>query len=291
MNKFTCIHTFITVIEENSFARAANKLRISTGAVSRQITALEQDLGAQLLNRTTRRLSLTEIGAAYYPQCKKILSELQVAEDEIAGSQKEASGLLSVTVPSYFAEKFILPRLQKFMQANPKLRVKLQVAERFPDLSQEDIDLIFGVSMPGPPELIQKQIMTTRYVMCASPAYLKKYGVPKKPSDLSEHRYITHSMRVPDNILKLDNNVELFVEPCLWLNNAQAMRQCALEDMGIVRLHDYMVNAALNAKKLIEILPQYHCTKIPVFLYYQPSRYLQPKIRKFIDYFNILPTT
>ena len=286
MNKLTCIHTFITVIEANSFARAAQKLRISTAAVSRQITALEHDLGAQLLNRTTRRLSLTEVGATYYPQCKKTLNELYVAEQEIEGSQKEATGLLSVTVPSYFAEKFILPRLHKFMQQNPKLRVKLQVAERFPDLSQEGIDLIFGVSMPGPPELIQRQILKTRYVTCASPLYLKKHGMPKKPSDLSKHCYITHSMRIPDDTLKFDDDTEVFVEPSLWINNASAMRDCAIESMGIVRLHDYMLNEAIKDKKLIEILPQYNRTEIPVFLYYQQSRYLQPKIRKFIDYFT-----
>lgn len=286
MNKLECIITFIAVVEENGFAAAAKKHRVSTAAVSRQITALEHALGAQLLRRTTRRLSLTEVGSEYYQQCKKTLSALQAAEEAVVGSQKEATGLLHVMSNRYFAEKFILPRLKTFMQQNPKLRIKLEVAERFPDLSIEGIDLIFGVSMEGPPELIRRKVASTRYVLCAAPNYLKKQGTPKTPADLAKHSYITHTMRVPDNVLKFDENIEVYVDPILWLNDSRAMLDCALQGLGVVRLHDYIVDEALANKKLIEILPQYNCSEIPVFLYYQQNKYLQPKIRKFIDFYT-----
>jgi DNA-binding transcriptional LysR family regulator len=286
MNKLECINTFIAVVEENSFVRAAKKQRVSTAAVSRQITALEHALGVLLLNRTTRRLALTEMGMEYFQQCKKTLSELQAAEEAVLGSQKEATGVIHVMSTPYFAEKFILPRIELFMQQNPKLRIKLEVAERFPDLSTETIDLIFGISIEGPPGLKQRKVMTTRYVLCASPDYLQKRGMPKTPADLTKHKYITHQMRVPDNVIAFDKNQEVYVEPTLWLNDSRLMRDCAIQGLGVVRLHDYFVNDALLNKKLIEILPQYNRTELPVFLYYQQSRYLLPKIRKFIDFFS-----
>ncbi len=285
MNKLECITSFIAVIEENSFAGAAKKHRVSTAAISRQITALEQDLGAQLIIRTTRRLSLTEIGTEYYQQCKKTLADLQEAEEAVKGSQKEATGLLHVMSNRYFSEKMILPRLRSFMQQNPKCQIKLSVAERFPDLVTEEIDLILGVSLEGPPGLVQRKIATTRYVLCASPDYLKKQGTPNTPADLINHHYITHSMRVPDNVITFDDDQKIYIEPILFLNDALTMRDCALQGLGIVKLHDYMVNDDLKSKKLIEILPKYNRTQIPVFLYYQKKRYLQPKIRKFIDFF------
>ncbi len=286
MNKILCISTFISVIEENGFAAAARKQQVSTAAISRQVTNLERTLGAQLLHRTTRRLSLTDIGREYYQQCKKTLNELQAAEDAVQGSQQEATGVLHIMSNRYFSVKFIVPRLALFMQDNPKLRIKLEVAERFPDLTMEGIDVIFGISMEGPAELIRRNFAYTRYVLCASPQYLQQYGIPHTPADLTQHRYITHTMRVPDNVLKFDDNQEIYVEPTLWLNDSRAMRDCALQGIGIVGLHDYIVNDALANKQLIEILPQYNRTQRPVFLYYQQSRYLQPKIRKFIDFFT-----
>lgn len=285
MNKLECIITFITIIEENGFASAAKKQKISTAAVSRQIATLEQALGAQLLHRTTRRLALTEIGREYYQQCKKTLGELQAAEEAVLGSHKEATGLLHVLSNRYFSEKFILPRLPLFMQQNPKLRIRIEVAERFPDLKTEEIDLIFGVSMEGPPSLIRRKVATTRYVFCAAPEYLKKHGVPQTPVDLSKHNYITHNMRIPDNILKFERNQEIYIEPILGLNDSRSMLDCAIHGIGIVRLHDYIVKEALSSHKLIEVLPEYNQVELPVFLYYQQSRYLQPKIRKFIDFF------
>ncbi len=286
MNKLECITTFITVIEEMSFAKAAKKLKLSTPAVSRQITKLEQDLQVQLLSRTTRRLTLTELGQAYYQQCKKTLSDFIDAELMIKGNQKEAKGLLHVMCNRYFAETFILPRLPHFLAQNPNLQLKIDVAEKFPDLGQEGIDIIVGISMEGPPDLKRRQIASTRYILCASPDYLKKHGMPKTAQELRKHHYITHHMRVPDNIIQLDNNEEVIINPILWLNDSRLMRDCAIQGLGMVRLHDYILKQALDNKQLIEILPELHQKIIPVYLYYQPTRFVQPKIRNFIDFFT-----
>src|SRR5579862_2821989 len=147
MSKLEHILTFISVVEENGFAAAARKQGISTAAISRQISRLESELNAELLLRTTRQISLTEIGAHYYQQCKKTLTELKEAELAITSSQKEATGVINITSTRYFTSNYLIPHLSQFMQENPNLRVRFELAERFPDLALEGIDILFGVSI------------------------------------------------------------------------------------------------------------------------------------------------
>lgn len=286
MSKIERIITFIDVVEANGFAAAARKQKISTAAISRQISNLEAELGAQLLQRNTRLLKLTEVGGQYYQHCKQIIHGLAEAEAAIAGSKLEATGTIRIASGLFFAKKFLVPYLPEFMELTPKLKIQLELAERFPDFSQENIDVLFGVSLDGPPDLVRKYFLTTRYVLCASSSYLEKYGIPRKPADLTSHAYICHSTRPHDNILTFANGVEVAIEQKLVMNDTSAMYECALQGMGIVKLHDYMVETALQEKKLIEILPKYQEPSFPVYLYFQSSRYLQPKIRRFIDFYN-----
>ncbi len=286
MNKLECITAFIAVVEKNSFVAAAKKCGISTAAVSRKISHLEFEFKTKLLHRTTRKISLTEIGAQYYQQCKKLIKELIEAESAIMGNQSELTGILNITSSRYFAIRHLIPKLPGFMALYPQLKIKLELAERFPDLDKEEVDLIFGVSVEGPEKLVRKRVATTHYVRCASPQYLKEYGTPKIPADLSQHRYIAHTMRVSNNVEKFKGNKEIYVKPILFLNDSRAMRECAIQHMGIVKLHDYVVNHALQDGRLVEILSEYREARQSVYLYYQQSRYLQPKIRKFIDFFT-----
>ncbi len=288
MSKFDRIATFLTVIEENGFAAAARRNGVSTAAISRQMAALEKELGTQLILRTTRQISLTEVGKGYYQQCKRTLSELHAAEEAIAASKNEATGVLHIMANRYFAITHLLPKLPEFMQLNPNLHIHFQLAERFPNLEKEGIDILFGVSIEGSSELVRRRVATTRYILCASPNYLKKYGAPKNPMDLSKHHYITHSIRKPDNVVLLKDNKVIHVNPKLWLNDSYAMRECAIHDMGIVNLHDYMVIDAIRDGKLVEVLREYQETEKSVYLYFQQSRYLQPKIRRFIDFYSAL---
>ena len=286
MPHFSQISAFIAVVEQNSFAAAARQLGVSTAAISRQVARLEADLHTQLLYRTTRRVTLTEIGTEYYQQCKKALEGLAEAERTISASQAVAIGTLSITSSRYFALQYLLPRLPKFMAQNPQLEIKIELAERFPDLEKENIDLIFGILMPESFDLVRKRVATTRYVLCASPQYLKKYPPPKTPEDLRRHRYLSHSTRSPDNVVIFKNNREITVQPFLRINDSQALRDCAIQGMGIVLLHDYMVSDALKEGRLIELLKDFSQPQQLVYLYYQQSRYLQPKIRRFIDFYT-----
>lgn len=286
MSKFERIATFVAVIEENGFAAAARKKEVSTAAISRQITALEAELHVQLIKRTTRQLTLTDIGEAYYQQCKKALSELQEAENAITTSKNKATGVLNIMANRYFTIVHLLPKLPQFMRLNPQLRIHFQLAERFPNLEKEGIDILFGVSIEGSDELVRRRVATTRYVLCGSPQYFKKRGMPKQPADLIKHDYITHSIRKPDDVVVFKDGKEIHLNPLLRLNDSYAMRECALLGMGIVNLHDYMVADAIKEGKLIEVLRDYQEPQKHVYLYYQQSRYLQPKIRRFIDFYT-----
>jgi len=286
MSKLERIATFIDVVEENGFSAAARKNGISTAAISKQITALEDELKTSLLNRTTRQISLTETGEVYYQQCKIVLNELKEAENAISKSKGKATGILHVFANRYFSISYLLPKLANFMHRHPHLRVKFQLAERFPDIEKEGIDILFGVSSEGSPDWVRKRVASTRYILCASPSYLKKHGTPIVPADLSKHQYITHSMRTPDNVIQFRDDISIHVSPYLWLNDSFAMRECAMRDMGIVNLHDYMVDSLIKEGKLIEVLREYQEPRINVYLYYQKSRYLQPKIRSFIDFYT-----
>lgn len=286
MSKFEQIETFLNVVHENSFAGAARKQGISTAAISRQISRLEADLGVQLLERTTRKIGLTEIGSEYYKHCQRALAELNEGQALISGSQLEPSGILNITSNRHFANEYLIPYLSEFMTLYPKITLNLELAERFPDFSEENIDILFGVSLEGPPDLVRKRITSTRYVLCASPDYLKKFGTPTSPDELSEHRYITHAMRKPDNVIQFRNNKKIFLKPIIFLNDGQTMLECSIRGIGIVMLHDYVVRDAINKGLLIELLNEYQEPERPVYLYYQQQKYLQPKIRLFIDFFT-----
>ncbi len=286
MSKFEQIETFLNVVHEGGFAAAARKQGLSTAAISRQISRLEADLGVQLLERTTRQIKLTEIGAEYYQYGKKALAELDEAQALIKGSQSEPSGVLNITSNRYFAMEYLIPYLSEFIALYPKLILNIELAERFPDFNVENVDILFGVSLEGPPNLVRKRITTTRYVLCAAPNYFKNYGTPKTPDELSHHKYITHVMRKPDNIIHFRHDKKVCVKPTLFLNDCQIMLECALQGMGIVMLHDYIVRDVIKKNLLIEILQEYQTSENPVYLYYQHQRYLQPKIRHFIDFFT-----
>lgn len=286
MSKLSRIGTFISVIEENGFAAAAKKKGVSTPAISRQILALETELNTQLIKRNTRHISLTEVGYEYYGHCKMAIEKLLEAENAISHSQDQAIGTLTILSNPYFALSYIVPRLSDFLKQNPGLKINLKLEERFPNLDKEDIDIVFGMSLEGSIDLVRKRFASTRYVLCASPTYLEQYGIPKNLEELASHHYITHSMRQPEDVIEFKGDKRIYISPVLRLNNTFAMKECALQHLGIVNLHYYMVEQDLREKKLIEILEEFQIPEMNIYLYYRPSRYLHPKIRRFIDFFT-----
>jgi len=284
MSKIDRMLTFVEVVDSGSFRQAASKLKISTAAVSKQIALLENEFGGELLKRTTRKLVLTDTGMTLYNQCKRLMSELYEIEALASDIQKEPSGKLKVVIAPYFARLFMIPYLQEFYDRYPKLILDLSLEERIPDFEKEDVDLLIGMSISGPLSSIQRKIAMTRYVLCASPRYLKLHGTPKKPSDLKNHKYITHSIRRPNNVIQLTDNKEIEVKPCLFVNDSRAMVDAALQDLGIINAHEYAARDALAKKKLVELLPSFSKKTTPIYVCYRQSARLPSKIRVFIDF-------
>lgn len=284
MPNLSQMETFILTAELGSLAAAGRKLGISPAAVSKQLTKLEEELGLQLMLRSTRKLELTEVGSNYCLQCKRIFEEVEAAAALVSQVKAVPHGSLKIVSGRYFAATYIVPHMKEFLLKYPKIELNLELAERMPDLNAEAVDVLIGMSLSASGDVIQRRIATTRYVLCASPEYLKKFGVPKKPGDLKKHRYITHSMRKPDNELTFDDGKAVTLNPYIRANDAQAMVDFALDGLGIVKLHDYAVKDGLERGILKEVLAEYNQSPLPIYVAYPQRRFISSKVRVFIDF-------
>ncbi|MFA6916799.1 MAG: LysR family transcriptional regulator [Parachlamydiales bacterium] len=285
MKRLEHLTTFLTVVKETSFAAAGRILGISTAAVCKQINALEKELGVQLLIRSTRRLNLTEAGHLYYIEAEKISAQINEMDALFSKVRGEPSGLLKIGTSRHFAAHHLFPHLPSFLEKYPKITLKIENIERIPDLTKEEIDINMGHRFVGGPNDIIKKIGSTKYVMCASPGYLKKFGIPKNPKELGKHRFITHTMRDPNNVLTFDQGLEIVLKPYLYFNDSMLMTESALQGMGIIKTHRPVVLSYLNAGELVEILQGFDTSEQPLYLAYQPFKHMQAKVRHFIDYF------
>lgn len=275
----------VLTAELGSLAAAARALKISPAAVSKQLTKMEKALRTQLLLRTTRKIELTDVGRDYLAQCQRVLEEADQAEALISEMQREPSGNLTVLSNPHFAASYIVPKISPFLSKFPKIHLNLELGERIPNLSEEPIDIVVGMSLTIPGEVIQKRIATTSYVYSASPDYLKAFGQPKTPEDLKHHRYLTHSMRKPDNVLKFDKDKSITIQPYLRVNDAETLLRLSLAGLGIVKLHRYLVQDHLSSGRLVELFSQENKSEIPIYLAYPQRRFIPSKIRAFIDFF------
>jgi DNA-binding transcriptional LysR family regulator len=278
------METFVLTSELGSLAAVARKLGISPAAISKQLTRLEEDLGLQLLVRSTRRIELTEVGINYCLQCRRILEEVEAASALISQVKAVPYGILRIVSGRHFATSYIIPHMREFLLKYPRIELNLELAERVPDLNLEAIDVLIGMSISATGDAIQKRIATTSYSFCASPNYLKLFGTPEKPIDLKNHQYITHSMRKPDNELLFRDKEVITINPYIRVNDAQTMLKFALDGLGIVKLHHYVVKEHLEQGTLQELLTTYNNSEIPIYVAYPQRRYISSKVRCFIDF-------
>lgn len=284
MTDFSQIRSFVLTVELRSIVAAARRLGLSPAAVSKQLSRLENDLGVQLLIRTTRHIELTDIGKSYYTQCQRILDEVNEAKTLIDQSKAIPSGPLRVVAPPHFAKMHIIPCLPQFLALYPKIELNLELAERIPDLQNEPIDLLIGMSISAGDDAIQRTIGSTTYVICAAPKYLHQHGTPQNLIELLHHRHITHSRRQPYDSLCIPGKEPIAITPYLQANDTETMLALALEAIGIVMLHRYVVEEHLLSGALIQLLPSFTNSAIPLYLAYPHRRFLASKTRLFIDF-------
>jgi DNA-binding transcriptional LysR family regulator len=281
--------TFAKVVETRSFSAAAQALNTSKSLVSKQIGNLEKALGVRLLQRTTRRMSLTEIGAAYYEHCARIMQEVDAATETVTQLQAEPRGVLRVTSPVIFASLHLAPALRTFLHRYENVEVELNATDRAVDLVDEGYDLAIRISDNPPPNMVARKIAPVRWATCASPGYLERHGTPSTLQELGRHQCLVYqgSPVSHGGWRYMQNGKEITLHPTgrCRVNTSEALLQLALDDMGIVRFPTYIVGQHLRTGRLKEILAEYAGDlDMALYMIYMPNRYMQPKVRAFIDY-------
>lgn len=289
MHKWEGIEAFVSVVHHNSFSRAAEALAVSRSHVSKQIALLESRLGAQLLVRTTRKLSVTEVGQAFYLRCQDILTTLEEAEDAVRDLQEKPRGRLRMTVAGAFGEEFIAPAAADFMRENPGITIDIDFNNRLVDLIAEGYDLAIRAGTLQDSSLIARRICSRRLVTCASPRYLDHYGTPEDVSSLVNHNCLVGTLgtwRFRDQ----RRNFDFAVSGNWRSNNGRALVHAAARGLGLVQLPDFYVRSALDNGTLHPVLALYNPTDTAVWAVYPHNRHLSAKVRLFVNYLaEVLP--
>ncbi|MGB6976972.1 MAG: LysR family transcriptional regulator [Gammaproteobacteria bacterium] len=276
---------FIYVAQANSLTQAASLLGTTKASLSKQIKRLETDFKVDLFSRHAQRLQLTAQGKILLEQCLRLKKELDDARSICQQFHKEPEGILHIVAFEYFAKQLIFPKLKAFVHRYPKLQLFIDTSERIPNFESEQVDLAVGFSLPAPMDIVRRKIATTCYVLCASPHYFSENGKPRNLKELLNHSYIGHRSRPEEQTINLKPGYKLSLKPYLLLNSVTSMIECAKEGLGLVQLPLYMLKKALHEGELVEVLEDYQATNVNVYYYYPKYRYVQPKVRKFIDFF------
>jgi DNA-binding transcriptional LysR family regulator len=288
VDRFQSLLAFAKVVESGSFARAAERLERSVSAVSRQVGELEAHLGARLLNRTTRRLSLTESGQAFYERCVQLLADLDEAEQEVSASSIVPRGTLRLTSSISFAAGYLATAIAAFRQQHPQLRFDIDLSDRAIDLVDERIDLAIRIGDIGSQALIVRRIGVSQMICCAAPAYLAEHAPPRTPADLAVHPCLTYAYSSEGNVWRftdVDRRIhEVTVNGPAHANSGAMLSALAVAGVGVNLVPDFIVANDVRAGRLIRLLPGYTAPAIAINAAYPSRRHLSAKVRSFIDF-------
>ncbi|WP_391488816.1 LysR family transcriptional regulator [Leclercia tamurae] len=287
MDKIQAMQLFIRVAELESFSRAADSMGLPKGSVSRQIQALENGLGTQLLHRTTRRVSLTQDGMVYYERAKDLLANMDELDGLFLHDPTSVSGRIRVDMPTGVARNLVIPRLPLFLQQYPGIELELSSSDRLVDVVREGFDCVVRVGILKDSGLIARPLGRLSVINCASPDYLSRFGYPDGLDDLSSHavvHYATHLGTRPQGFEYYDGESTLWIKTggVLTVNSTETYHASALAGLGIIQVPRVGVRDALRAKKLLEILPQYRARPMPVSLIYPHRRNLSRRVHLFM---------
>jgi DNA-binding transcriptional LysR family regulator len=278
---------FFHVVDSQSFSGAARQLGIARSAVSRHVSLLEKSIGVRLLNRTTRRLSLTEAGEAYYQSCARIVAEAEMATQRVCQLQDEPVGTLKVTAPSSLGDPLVTPLVREFMERYSALNVELLLDDQVVDMVREGIDVSIRVGWLDDSNFVARKLGEMTRLLCASPGYIEQHGRPKSPADLAQHDCIIFTqLPTPYHWAFTKNKREerVQVKGRLKTNNAGAVRNAMLGGTGIGAVSSFLIGSEIKAGRLEHLLPDYECGTAGIYAVYQHRHYQQAKVRLFIDF-------
>ncbi|RKP55786.1 LysR family transcriptional regulator [Pararobbsia silviterrae] len=287
MDKFREMLAFAAVVDAGSFVGAADTLHTSKAAVSRHVNDLEQRLGVRLLNRTTRKLSLTDDGLNFLPQCKDILAAIEQAEAQLSSQSAEASGMLRVSAPVTFGILHLATLWGAFLDAHPKVTLDVSLSDRTVDLVEEGFDAAIRISGAPHPTLIERKLATTQIVACASPAYLARHGTPERPEDLVSHDIVSYSYwssRDEWTFTGPKGPISVRTRSRMVANNGDTCLAAALDHQGIILQPDFLVAEPLRAGALVALMPGYRAPEIGIYAVYASRKQLPLKVRRLIDF-------
>lgn len=287
MDKLDSMNAFVKVVALGSYAEAGRALGVTRSAVSKAVMELEQLLSARLLDRTTRRVSPTEAGLAYYERCIDILARVEETEMQVSRLHDEPRGVLRINAPTSFGALYLGPAIAAFMAAYPDLKIELTLNDRFIDPLEEGIDVTIRIGALQDSSLIARRLAPARRVLVAAPAYLKAHGTPRAPEDLAGHRCLVYGHSTTLRHLELTQGgqgVRVPVNSVLCSNNGDVLRAGALAGQGVTILPTFLVGPDIRARRLKVVLAEFPPTGLGVFALYAPNRYLAAKTRLLIDF-------
>jgi DNA-binding transcriptional LysR family regulator len=289
MDSLTSMRVFCAVVDNGSFAAAAGKLALSRAMVTKHVMHLENHLNIRLLNRTTRRLSLTEAGAGYYERCTQILNELEDAEAQARQASAEPRGTLRVNAPYSFATAHIAPFLPEFLASHPDLKLDITLNDRFVDLIEEGFDVAIRIAGTLPEStLVARKLAPCRMVVCGSPEYFQRHGKPGTPAELERHNCLCYSVSASQGnwtfmcaegrkyVVKANGNIRA--------NSGDTLRSATLSGTGVMLLPSFVVGEELNDGRLQAVLTDCQTQELSVYAVYPSRRHLSAKVRAFVEF-------
>jgi DNA-binding transcriptional LysR family regulator len=288
MDRFQALTAFAKVVESGSFVRAAERLGTSVSAVSRHVAELEAHLDVRLLNRTTRRLSLTESGQVFYEHCVQLLADLDEAEQSASASAITPRGTLRLSAPVSFGERYLAPAIGDFVERYTDMRFDVELSDRAVDLVDERFDAAVRIGAIGSQNLIGRMVGLTRMVCCATPAYLARRGEPKRPEDLAGHECLTYEYALQRNTWLFrdrdGSSRHVKVSGSVHANSGRFLVALALEGRGIAYEPDFIVGLDVQAGRLVPLLLAFQPPASQIQLVYPSRRHLSAKVRAFADF-------
>ncbi len=287
MDRLGAMEMFVRIVETGSFSAVARQMGTTQPTVSKQLTALEKRLGARLLQRSTRKLSLTESGQTYYDRCKRIVDEVREAEGTLGKMQTSLAGALHVNSSIAFGEMFVAPLVLQFQQQNPELSAELTLNDRFIDLLEEGVDVALRIGRLTDSSLVARRVGATRRIVVATPEYLRKHGTPKHPLDLADHNCLLYSYLSTGNEWSFqgpEGEIHVRVSGSFKSNNGHALARAVSAGVGIAMGPDWLMHEGLATGDIQAILPEYSTRPLDINAVYPSNRLLSAKVRTFIDY-------